>query len=96
MLSLEDAPVGCAALHGEGAGDRGDDGGKELENLDDFVPVYFYHIIHIDLKGLLIGHTDLYYLDRYLLTKTKENREQSHVYMKYAEVHPVFAGTAKT
>ena len=31
-----------------------------------------------------------------IVPKNSENREQSHVYMKYAEVHPVFAGTAKT
>ena len=58
-MRVELEPVGSTALYREGAGDRGDDGGKEFEYLDDFVPVDFYHIIHIDLKGLLIGHTEI-------------------------------------
>ena len=38
---LKPAPV--AALHAEGAGDSGDDCGKEFQYLGNVIPIYFYH-----------------------------------------------------
>ena len=42
-LNYSSEQVGSARLDGEGAEDRGDDSGEELENLNDGIPIDFHN-----------------------------------------------------